>query len=79
MASGQDELLRRVITDPAVCFGKPTVRGTRIWVGLVLGLLADGLTIEDVVAEYPSLSELDVRACPAYGARLTSGRFVDVA
>jgi uncharacterized protein (DUF433 family) len=79
MTSGQDELLGRVVTDPAVCFGKPTVLGTRIWVGLVLGLLADGLTVEDVLADYPSLSESDVRACLAYGARLTSGRFVDVA
>jgi len=79
MTSAHDELLGRVVTDPAVCFGKPTVRGTRIWVGLVLGLLADGLTVEDVLADYPSLSEADVRACLAYGARLTSGRFVDVA
>jgi uncharacterized protein (DUF433 family) len=79
MTSGQDELLGRVVTDPGVCFGKPTVLGTRIWVGLVLGLLADGLTVEDVLADYPSLSEPDVRACLAYGARLTSGRFVDVA
>lgn len=79
MTSAQDDLLGRVVTDPAVCFGKPTVRGTRIWVGLVLGLLADGLTVQDVLADYPSLSEEDVRACLAYGARLTSGRFVDVA
>ena len=54
-----------MVTDPAVCFGKPTVRGTRIWVGLVLGLLADGLTVEEVLADYPSLSESDVRACLA--------------
>lgn len=45
--------------------------------GLVLGLLADGSTVEDVLADYPSLSESDVRACLACGARLTSGRFVD--
>jgi uncharacterized protein (DUF433 family) len=74
-----DRLLERISVDPAVCFGKPTVRGTRIWVGLILGLLADGMSIADVLAEYPQLSEEDVRACLAYGARLTTGRFVDVA
>ena len=79
MTSAQDDLLGRVVTDTAVCFGKPTVRGTRIWVGLVLGLLAYGLTVEEVLADYPSLSESDVRACLAYGARLTNGRFVEVA
>jgi uncharacterized protein (DUF433 family) len=59
MTSAQDELLGQVVTDPAMFFGKSTVRGTRIWVGLVLGLLADGLTVEDVLADHPSLSESD--------------------
>ena len=74
-----DERLERIVNDPAVCFGKPTVHGTRVWVGLVLGLLADGTTVEDVLTEYPSLTVDDVRACLAYGARLSVGHFVDVA
>ncbi len=74
-----EDLLERIAIDPAVCFGKPRVQGTRIWVGLVLGLMADGMTGEEILAEYPQLSEADIRACLAFGARLAAGRFVDVA
>ena len=74
-----EELLDRIVTDPNVCFGKPTIRGTRIWVGLVLGFLADGSTVDEIVAEYPYLKPEDVRACLVYAARVTSGRFIDVA
>lgn len=42
-----EELLDRIAVDSDVCFGTPTVRGTRIWVGLVLDLLADGMTIDE--------------------------------
>lgn len=74
-----DHLFDRIAIDPNVCFGKPTVRGTRIWVGLVLDLLADGMTIDEILDEYPSLTDEDIRACLAFGARLSTGRFVDVA
>ncbi len=74
-----EDLLERISVNPEVSFGKPTVRGTRIWVGLVLGLLADGMSHAEILAEYPQLSEEDLRACLAYGARVTTGRFVDVA
>lgn len=74
-----DALLERIVINPEVCFGKPVVRGTRIWVGLVLGLLADGMTYEDLLADHPQLTEEDLRACLGYGARLASGRFIDVA
>ena len=77
MATG--DLLERITIDPNVCFGKPTIRGTRIWVGLILGFLADGMTVEEILAEYPSLTDDDIRACLAYGARLSVGRYVDVA
>ena len=73
------ELLERITIDPNVCFGKPTVRGTRIWVGLVLDLLADGMTVVEILYEYPSLTDDDIRACLAYGARLSTARYVDVA
>jgi uncharacterized protein (DUF433 family) len=74
-----EDLLDRITIDPNVCFGKPTIRGTRIWVGLILGLLADGMTVEAILAEYPSITDHDIRACLAYGARLSVGRYVDVA
>ncbi len=71
------ELLDRIVVDPAICFGKPTIRGHRIWVSLVLGYLSEGWTPEQVVDEYPELDVDDVRACIAYGARLADVRFVD--
>jgi uncharacterized protein (DUF433 family) len=74
-----DELLNRVVTDPNICFGKPTIRGTRIWVGLVLGFMADGASVDEILQEYPQLTEDDIRACPAFAAHLINGRFVDVA
>lgn len=73
------DLLERIMIDPNVCFGKPTVRGTRIWVGLVLDLLADGMSVPEILDEYPSLTDDDIRACLAYGARLSTARYVDVA
>ena len=72
-------LLDRIVVNPDVAGGRATIRGHRIWVSLVLGLLADGMTVGEVLAEYPGIDEADVRACIAYGARLASGPFVDVA
>jgi uncharacterized protein (DUF433 family) len=74
----ESELLARISVDPAVCGGRPCVRGHRIWVALVLGLLAGGMTVEEVRQEYPGLEEEDVRACIAYGAKLAGGRYVDL-
>lgn len=74
----REALLDRIVIDPQICFGKPVVRGTRIWVGLVLGLLADGATTEGVLEESQLVSD-DVHACLAYGSLLATARFVDVA
>lgn len=73
------ELLDRISIDPAVCGGRPCIRGHRIWVSLILGLLAEGATIAEILADYPGIEEADVRACIAYGGRLAAGRFIDVA
>ena len=63
-------LLTRISIDPNICFGKPCIRGTRIWVSLLLDLLADGMSVEEVLAEYPHLAEEDIRAAIAYGAEI---------
>jgi uncharacterized protein (DUF433 family) len=73
------ELLVRITVDPKVCFGKPCIRGHRIWVSLILDLLASGMNVEDVLREYPTLEEPDVRACIAYGAEMSRERYVAVA
>lgn len=71
-------LLNRITIDPNICFGKPTIRGTRIWVSLILDFLANGLTVEDVLAEYPHLEVDDIRAAIAYGAEMSRERYVEI-
>jgi len=72
------DLLHRIVVDPAICFGKPTIRGHRVWVSLVLGYLAEGWTEAAIVEEFPSIEVDDVRACIAYGAQLADVRFADL-
>jgi len=71
-------LLQRVSIDPNVCFGKPCIRGTRIWVSLILDFLASGTSTEEILAEYPQLTEEDVRAAIAYGAEMSRERYIDI-
>jgi uncharacterized protein (DUF433 family) len=72
------ELLSRISIDPNVCFGKPCIKGHRIWVSLVLDLLADGASVKEILANYPGLEEADVLACIAYGAEMSRERYVEV-
>ncbi len=58
----------RIVLDPAVRFGKPTVRGTRITVGDVLGYLAGGVSEDQLLADFPQLAREDIRACLAFAA-----------
>ena len=67
-------LLDRITIDPQVCFGKPCIRGTRIWVSLLLDYMAAGMTVEDILAEYPQLTPDDVRTALAYGAEMSRQR-----
>lgn len=72
------EVRERIVVEPAVCGGRPVIRGHRIWVSMILGLLADGLTTAEILEDYPQLKDADIRACVAYGALLAAGRFVDL-
>lgn len=58
----------RITSNPDVRFGKPCVKGTRLTVQDVLGYLAAGMTIEDVLADFPFLTRDDVLACLAFAA-----------
>ena len=71
-------LLQRITVDPNVCFGKPCIRGTRIWVCLILDFLANGMSTEEILVEYPHLTEEDVRASIAYGAEMARERYVEI-
>ena len=65
------ELLKRISIDPNVCFGKPCIRGTRIWVSLIVDNLADGVSEVEILAAYPQLRPEDIRAALAYAAEMT--------
>ncbi len=58
----------RIVLDPSVRFGKPTVRGTRLTVADVLSYLASGMTSTEIVSSHPPLSQADVLACLAFAA-----------
>jgi uncharacterized protein (DUF433 family) len=66
----REQLLERVSVDPAVCAGKPCIRGTRIYIAILLDALAEGLSPEEIIDHYPSLSVDDIRAAVAYAADL---------
>ena len=63
-------LLERISADPLVRFGTPCIRGTCIWVSLILDLLASGMTPQQVIAEYPQLTLEDTVAAVVYGAEV---------
>jgi len=71
-------LLERVSIDPNVSFGRPCIRGTRIWVSLILDFLASGMTSEEILGEYPQLVINDIRAAIAYGAEMSRERYVEI-
>lgn len=71
-------LLERITIDPEVCGGKPCIKGTRIWVSLVLDMLASGMTEAELLAEYSQLTHDDVLAAIAYGAEVSRERIVPV-
>jgi uncharacterized protein (DUF433 family) len=68
-------LLQHISVDPNICFGKPCIRGTRIWVSLILDFLANKMTIEEILEEHPQLMVDDIYAAIAYGAEMTRERF----
>jgi uncharacterized protein (DUF433 family) len=71
-------LLQRISIDPAICGGKPCIKGTRIWVSLILDFLAEGMSESELLVEYPQLVHEDVLAAIAYGAEAARVRFVPV-
>ena len=65
----------RIIIDPDICNGRPTIEGTRIAAQTVLEFLSAGDSVEDVLDEFPTLNRGDVLACLAYSARLMKHHF----
>ncbi|MBI4840110.1 MAG: DUF433 domain-containing protein [candidate division NC10 bacterium] len=68
----------RISIDPNVCHGKPCIKGTRIMVWLIVDYLANGDSVEEVLAAYPSLTREDIQAALAYAAEMTRERVIPV-
>lgn len=71
MTDNPDQLLERVASDPKVSGGEPCIRGTRIHVAVVLDSLKEGLSPQEIVKNFPPLTEEDVRAVVVYSAQST--------
>lgn len=70
-------LLDRITANPEIFSGKPIVRGMRISVELVLSLMAQGETTEDILSDYPDLEPDDIRACMAYARAVIANDSLD--
>ena len=68
----------RISIDPKVCHGKPCIKGTRIWISLIVDNLADGATEDEIQKAYPALTADDIKAALAYAAEMARERFVDI-
>ncbi|HEV3262021.1 MAG TPA: DUF433 domain-containing protein [Gemmataceae bacterium] len=69
-----DTLLSRITIDPAVCHGKPCIRGLRYPVEMLLELLSSGMTADEILADYEDLERDDLFAALAFAARLARTR-----
>ncbi len=69
---------KRIISNPGICHGNPVIRGTRVMVWLILEYLANGDSIDDILAAYPCLTREDILACLSYAAKAARGKAVPV-
>ncbi len=79
MPHAEDALLTRITVNPEIFGGKPIIRGRRLAVEHVLGMLAAGDTVDDLLREFPWLERDDVQACLAYARRLVAHERVEPA
>lgn len=70
----RDDVLARISIDPNVCYGKPCIKGHRIWVSLILDFLASDWSIAQILENYPGVEEADIRSCIAYDAEMPQER-----
>ena len=67
-----------ITVDPEICHGKACIKGTRIPVSVILDNLAEGLSFEEILASYPSLTKEAIRAAIAYAAELTREKIISI-
>lgn len=66
-----EKLLNRITINTDICHGKPTIRNMRYPVELILDLLSSGMSVAEIIDDYPALEEDDIKACLAFASRLT--------
>jgi len=68
---GNEELTKYIVIDQGIRFGKPCIKGTRITVGDILQWLSEGITIEEILDDYPLLEEIHIKAALSFTANLS--------
>ena len=74
--TNREELLKRISIDPNVCFGRPCIRGTRIWVSLIVDNLVERISEVEILTAFPQLQAEDIRAALAFAAEMTRERII---
>ena len=69
----EKELKTRIVVDPKIMVGKPIIKGTRIPIDAIINRLADGITIKEILKDYPNLTEKDIKAALQYSADIIRG------
>jgi len=69
MNMGNGELSNYIVIDQGIRFGKPCIKGTRITVGDILQWLSEGISIEEILDDYPLLEEIHIKAALSFAAR----------
>ena len=72
----EGSLQKRIVINPNIMVGKPVIKGTRIPVDMIVRLLAQGMTIKEILEDYPNLMKEDIKAALIYAADLTEGEDV---
>ncbi|HLP45871.1 MAG TPA: DUF433 domain-containing protein [Candidatus Deferrimicrobium sp.] len=75
----ENDLLQRITFNPAIFNGKPIIRGKRIAVEHILGMIAEGSTIEEILEGYPFLERKDIQACMSYAHRIVAHERIEPA
>ncbi len=70
--------MERIVIDPAICHGKPTIRGLRYPVEMILELLSSGMSADDILADYADLEHADILAVLAYATRLSQVKRMEI-
>jgi uncharacterized protein (DUF433 family) len=73
----EQELLKRITVNPEIFGGKPIIRGRRLAVEHILGMLAAGDTAADVLGAYPWLEREDIQACLVYARRIAANERIE--